>query len=365
MRILVCVSEYPPGISSGIGHMTYSLVKEFEKKGHTCTICSPIGPDIKLGNEKLIQKTGGIGLLYFWSQVGRYFRNTPAEYDAVWLHWPLFITKSPFPKAVATFHGSYRGFRSLKGSTKRPLPLRAFYFLMQKLEVFCLSHLGESITFTVVGPQIGRELKGQGAKNSILYIPSGVDTELFSYTGGRDLESLVFAYVGRLAPPKNLFQLIDTFSEIRKIIVGARLKLVGDGYLRGSIEEYIERKGIPGVEFSGYISNKDLPYILSRSDFFMLASKYEGQPVALIEGMAMGLPPIVNDISALRFLVEESKTGIVVDFSKPVEASKRIVQYVTSPQASVDKVRVAEYVEDNMSLGICVDKYLEVLRNAR
>lgn len=82
MKLLVCTTEYFPH-GAGIANVVYNVVKQLKGTGVECTVCSPTGPDIKLGSPALIQKTGIGGLLYYWYQVSRYFKDN--NYDAVWL----------------------------------------------------------------------------------------------------------------------------------------------------------------------------------------------------------------------------------------------------------------------------------------
>ena len=75
MKILICTSEYYPQ-GSGIANVAYNVVEKLKKKGITCEVCSPVGPDIKLGSEI---KYGRLSLLTIvWSQ------STPHPMDR-WL----------------------------------------------------------------------------------------------------------------------------------------------------------------------------------------------------------------------------------------------------------------------------------------
>jgi glycogen synthase len=96
MRILVCTTEYPPSFSSGIGNVAYSVVEQLKNHGVEFTICSPLNADIKLGNIRVIQYFGILGLLHYWFAVSKYFKKS--DYDMVWLDNPLFLFKNPFKK---------------------------------------------------------------------------------------------------------------------------------------------------------------------------------------------------------------------------------------------------------------------------
>jgi len=374
LKIVVCTSEYPP-YASGIGNVAYRMVKEFEKSGHTCTVCSPTGPDIKLGSYRLIRRSGGLGLLHFWWQVSRHFAGKSARWDSVWLHWPMFLGRIPFPNAVVTYHGTYRGFRDMAREMGSSLFVKAYYGFMELAERRYLRRLGGSgCEFTVVSPRTAAELRSQGVqRDSIFYIPVGVDTEQFHPVSnkwelrreqGIPPEALVFLYVGRLTRPKNLFQLLDAFGEVKGRLEQAVLLVVGGGELGERLSRYPTEKKVPDVRLLGHIPNDSLPRIFGCADFFVMASTYEGQPVALLEAMAVGLPPIVSGIPVMRQVVDESGAGLVVDFDNPGEAAQQISDYVLGAKAEEDREAASQYVGENMSSKLCAQKYLQVLERA-
>ena len=55
MRVLICATEYYPN-GSGIANVAFNVVRELESMGVECTVCSPTGPDIKLGDPDKSEK---------------------------------------------------------------------------------------------------------------------------------------------------------------------------------------------------------------------------------------------------------------------------------------------------------------------
>ena len=106
-------------------------------------------------------------------------------------------------------------------------------------------------------------------------------------------DEIVIGHVGRFSYPKNHDFLIDVFSEILKK-KDVRFMLVGDGSLKGKIEEKVKKLGIEDkVVFTGLRS--DVPDILQAFDIFVFPSIYEGFPVALLEAQASGLQCFTSD----------------------------------------------------------------------
>lgn len=106
-------------------------------------------------------------------------------------------------------------------------------------------------------------------------------------------EAFVLGHIGRFSFEKNHEFLIDIFNEVYKKDCNFVLLLVGDGELRGKIEQKVNALGLQNnVIFTGIRS--DIPDILQVMDIFVMPSYYEGLPVSIVEAQAIGLPCVVS-----------------------------------------------------------------------
>ena len=104
----------------------------------------------------------------------------------------------------------------------------------------------------------------------------------------------VYAHVGRFHSAKNHVFLLRVFQRIHQQEKSAVLLLVGDGELRGSIEEQIDILGIrDAVLLLG--SRYDIPKLLQAADVFLFPSVWEGLGIVAVEAQAAGLPCICSD----------------------------------------------------------------------
>jgi glycosyltransferase involved in cell wall biosynthesis len=108
--------------------------------------------------------------------------------------------------------------------------------------------------------------------------------------------------VGRLAPEKGLDILIHAFAAVCKHHPGARLTLLGTGPEEDSLRRLSLAQGLASsITFAGHVSNPASYY--AGATLFVLASRYEGMPNALLEAAAGGLPivstPCCQGISSL------------------------------------------------------------------
>ena len=107
-----------------------------------------------------------------------------------------------------------------------------------------------------------------------------------------------------------------------------RLHLVGDGIFRPQMERIAAELGIQDtVVFLG--QRTDTIELLQQSWGFVLPSRWEGMPNALLEAMACGLPCIATRVSGSEDIISEECNGLLVEPEQPAEmalALRRIIE---------------------------------------
>lgn len=159
------------------------------------------------------------------------------------------------------------------------------------------------------------------SKDRICVIPNGVP-ELPKSEPGRLHDQLGLAancrligFVGRLAPQKNLKDLVMAFHlYLQATTEPAELVLIGDGPQRDSLAEFVTDLGRRDVvHFLGH--RDDASELIQDFTVFCLPSAFEGMSNSLMEAMASGVPVIVSDISPNRELVQHEHNGLVFKVS--------------------------------------------------
>lgn len=139
--------------------------------------------------------------------------------------------------------------------------------------------------------------------NKYMMVPNAIDAGKFEFNQtmrdqvrhelGVD-NKYIIGHVGRLTEPKNHDFLLDVFYELKAIRNDAVLLLVGDGDLRSSIENKIEKLGIKdSVVLVGNRSNTYDYY--QAMDLFVFPSLWEGLGIVAIEAQAAGLNCVVSE----------------------------------------------------------------------
>ena len=116
---------------------------------------------------------------------------------------------------------------------------------------------------------------------------------------------------GRLFPEKGFDELLDAF----RLVVEkrpARLIILGEGVLRGSLAGQVERLGLGGnVRMTGFVDN---PFAyMARADLFVLSSRREGFGNVLVEALACGCPVVSTDCpGGPREILGDGRWGTLV-----------------------------------------------------
>jgi glycosyltransferase involved in cell wall biosynthesis len=183
--------------------------------------------------------------------------------------------------------------------------------------------------------------KGYDARK-IVVVPNGRDLSVFRPgAGGQsvrkelgiDRATPLVGVVGRLEAQKGHVYLLDAWPSVLAEFPDARLLLVGDGSLRGALEQRAKVLGIaPSVVFAGF--RRDVPQVLDAVDVVALPSLYEGMPLTAIEASAMAKPVVATAVDGTPEVVREGRTGRLVPPREPAPLSHALRVLLRDPVAA-------------------------------
>lgn len=364
MNLLVCASEYYPH-GFGIANVAHRVVECLEARGVRCTICSPTGPDIRIGSRRLIRDLAVGGLLHYWRGVARL--PDADYYDAVWMHNPLFLGATPFPHGVATIHSTY-----LNKLNQGMAPQR-YYQVVSAIERRSLVRTALRNRFTAVSATVESDLRALGIDSSrIALIPNGVDTTRFAPGEERDAlrsdydipnDHTVLLFLGRMSEAKQPERLVATFARLHRLRPDTTLVMAGGGDRLETTMALARDLGVEdAVRFPGMVDSDNTPELYRLADCYVMASRSEGSPLTLFEALSTGLPAIVSPIPALGF-VEERGLGRTVDFEEPEAGASAMAAYLDADlRGAGDRARA--YVTDHHDWSVIADQYIAEFERA-
>ncbi len=169
-------------------------------------------------------------------------------------------------------------------------------------------------------------------KRKLALLPNPLPMPEISEAVGSAKERRGFVTVARLVPQKGIDVLIQALALTSGIAKSWDLTLVGDGPERECLKSLAEQSGLTErIHFTGFQSNPQT--FLRRAAVFVLPSRFEGMPNALMEAMASGLAVVVTDSSPGPLeVVDQGVTGLVVPSEDPVALKNALENLVANPE---------------------------------
>ncbi len=119
-----------------------------------------------------------------------------------------------------------------------------------------------------------------------------------------------FVCVGRICAEKGHLLLIEAAARLKAKLIPFELVLAGDGPMRGTVEELIQKHGLSGhVRITGWIGSDTVRDEILGARALVLPSFAEGLPVVLMEAMALRRPVLTTYIAGIPELVLPGECG--------------------------------------------------------
>lgn len=195
-----------------------------------------------------------------------------------------------------------------KGLSRNSRPFRSHlnYLLTVFLELI-FYHVADGIIVSSNADKIYAIKRYRIDASKVFMVPNWIDVDGFKPLPNIPRQKGKVVFVGRLHWQKNIFSLIDAI----KGLSGVRLHIIGDGPLRKALEKKIQDEEIDNVVLLGAVLHERLVVELNESEIFVLPSLFEGNPRALLEAMACGLPVIGAKVEGITELIDQGATGLL------------------------------------------------------
>lgn len=148
---------------------------------------------------------------------------------------------------------------------------------------------------------------------NIKIIPNAINIKNYEFQE-RNFEEIKLLWVRSFSRIYNPKLAVEVLHGLKVKGVEATLCMVGPDN-DGSLEEtkdYANHLNLD-VTFTGKLSKKEWVALAKNETIFINTTNFDNMPVSIIEAMALGLPVISTNVGGLPFLIDDYKTGILVE----------------------------------------------------
>ncbi len=176
----------------------------------------------------------------------------------------------------------------------------------------------------------------------------------------------IVGMVANFSPVKDHRLFMDMANLLLKKRDDVHFVLVGSGKLVESLGKLIERRR-QGDHFNRICTVGEIAEIYRLFDVFVMTSKVEGFPNAVMEAMASGTPVVAASVGGITEMVFHQDTGLLIESRRPQDFAENVEWVLTHPEeAAAMAARGAAWVREHLSIERMAsayrDLYHELLR---
>ncbi len=209
-------------------------------------------------------------------------------------------------------------------------------------------------------------IKGILKETSILEIPEG--SSQFQFYNTKTSGKPVLIWIGRLIEGKHPLLFLEALNLL------AELKLTFEAhfiYQSGPLEDeilvFIEKHNMKNyLNVKKDIRHDEVEVLLNQSHYFVSCSKYEGSGYALIEALACGCIPIVSDIPAFNYLLNNLEKKYIINKLFPLDLSQQLRDVINAHTDNINYEVVRNHFDKYLSFATIaktIEAHVELIRN--
>lgn len=191
-------------------------------------------------------------------------------------------------------------------------------------------------------------------------IPNGIDEEFFNYTYDKKTHDgkKNIVCVARLDDQKGIDILIKALPYVLKR-QDVNTTIVGTGWKEEELKALASSLGLlDKINFVGRVAHEDVYDYISKADLFVLPSRRDLRSLAILEAMAMGVPPVATPIGGIPEIIRNDWNGVLVKQEDPQALSNAIIDLLKDDKKREYLSRNGKrYVSDNFTWDIIASKY--------
>lgn len=342
MRVLHVVSYFPPDRIGGVGEVAAHLHEGLLAAGHDSMV-------LTAGHTTSDPRVLRIATspLRFLVNLARHAPTARGfdivhchQGDALLLLLALRLQRVPV-RVLTTMHVSYRGM----ARAFQPYPIERQWFArdfeswryrqlsapVNQWMSSLVMRIADEVIF--ISRSAARDCLAdeRAARAHVVY--NGLPPLAGAAAPGPDPEPAELLYVGVPSHRKRIHALPAVLEHVRRRVPGARLRVIGfDLASQTPLRQDFERRGLlASVVCEGPLRSDELPPFYRAAKVLVVPSAYEGLPMVILEAARAGLPCVATQVSGHPEVIEEGRTGFLVDLDRPEQMADRCSRLLEDP----------------------------------
>ncbi len=140
----------------------------------------------------------------------------------------------------------------------------------------------------------------------------------------------------------NVACVLRAFQLIQRECKEASLIVAGTGSEEQELRALAQELDLKNIDFIGRVSQEEMPQIYDKADIYLNASVVDNMPLSIIEAMSCGLPVVSTNPGGIPYIIEDQKTGYLVETGDFNDLAKCALQIIEKPQVAQDLISKAQ-----------------------
>ena len=179
---------------------------------------------------------------------------------------------------------------------------------------FVINHFSK---IRVLSQSIKAYLHSTGYKNQLFVISNGLSIDSSKHKVEHPSAEIKLLYIGGISRKKGIFRVIELISILKNKGVDFTLNVIGEWVSKTEKREVLALMDQYGlnekVVFHGMCTGNDKWRRFSDNDLHLHFTEFDGQPLTIIEAMALGIPSIATKVGAIPEMISSGHNGILID----------------------------------------------------
>jgi len=239
-----------------------------------------------------------------------------------WANLAALLTGTALVSTLNSWYANEHGKASTKGKIYTSLELLS----NQSLDLYITVSEKDRQSLLKAGlPEESVELIHNAVDVSLSAIPS--DPQWIRQKFDLPQGALICTAVGRLVPVKGYDVLIKAFQTIAGQVPNLFCLIVGEGECKEELAAQIHEAGLEQrVRLLGYYDRQETLSIIKSTDLFVMPSRYEGTPIALLEAAALARPILASATGGIPELVKHEEQAWLVPPGDPAALAQGLLK---------------------------------------